>query len=369
MKKLLTLLGSVGMVAATAATVVACNKNETKADIEGKVGEKKSFDLPKDLLKDYKEPKATEVVAKEKTPMLGDIKIILATATTPAKLEFTPTAAGETEIKIEGKKGDATEFTEIKKFSVKVAANVKDLKDLGAVVIKVGMDKAAIETAVQTEVVKLAKDAKLTTDYTIEGIKPQLVAGEKITVKHVEGSKLLSGKQEITIVAADTSAVKSLENLGAVVIKVGMNQAAIETAVQTEVVKLAKDAKLTTDYTIEGIKTPLVAGEKITVKHAKDSKLLTGQKEITIVAADTSAVKSLENLGAVVIKVGMNQAAIETAVQTEVVKLAKDAKLTTDYTIEGIKTPLVAGETITVKHVAGSKLLTSQKVITIAAAA
>ncbi|WP_028127117.1 hypothetical protein, partial [Williamsoniiplasma lucivorax] len=60
---------------------------------------------------------------------------------------------------------------------------------------------------------------------------------------------------------------------------------------------------------------------------------------------------------------------IETAVQTEVVKLAKDAKLTTDYTIEGIKTPLVAGETITVKHVAGSKLLTSQKVITIAAAA
>ncbi|AVP49330.1 lipoprotein [Williamsoniiplasma luminosum] len=162
MKKLLTLLGSIGMVAATAATVVACNpgKNEDKPT-EVKVGETKTIDISTDLIKDF-DVKSLEVKETGKDALLENLGFDKKEA--PTKITFKGKTEGTTTIELKGNKikpktdktGEST-LDFIAKFTIEVKGEVT-LTKVKTQEVKAAIDKIAMpETAFATK--ELAKKA------------------------------------------------------------------------------------------------------------------------------------------------------------------------------------------------------------------
>ncbi|AVP49333.1 lipoprotein [Williamsoniiplasma luminosum] len=142
MKKLLSLLGSIAMVATTAATVVACNPNKNdETTTLVRVGETKTIDIPANLIKGY-DVETIEANEKSKDPFLGGVSF------TKTKITFKGIKEGTTTIELRGHKNgenDQTPKVLIKTFTIEV----KD--KLVPTPVKTNEVKKAIDKAISGE--------------------------------------------------------------------------------------------------------------------------------------------------------------------------------------------------------------------------
>ncbi|WP_339030993.1 lipoprotein [Spiroplasma endosymbiont of Cantharis nigra] len=179
---------------------------------------------------------------------------------------------------------------------------VDDKTDLAKMELSVesGLTETEAKESIAKQITAKVKDAKVTTDYTISVKAPTradedeteeaLADGTEITVAATKDSKLLTGTKTIKI--AEKAATKV--NLDTLDIKItaDMDKDTADNAIKAAIVKLSKDAKETTDYkityTAKGgtYAEALTAGDTFKVEAVEASTLLTGSKEITVVAAE-----------------------------------------------------------------------------------
>ncbi|WP_342274953.1 lipoprotein [Spiroplasma endosymbiont of Cantharis lateralis] len=209
MKKLLGLLGAAGLVATTSATVVACGDKEgTKTDLS-----KMELTVASGLT----EKEAKESIAKQITAKVKDAKETT-DYTITVKAE-TRAEEGETE-ETEKPLTDGTKITVAAtkestllsgSKTIEVGAKAAEKVSLDALDIKITADMTLEDAkeAISAAIVKMSKEAVETTDYTISH-EPKdgsddtaLTAEDKIQVKAVDTSNLLTGSKEIIIAAAE----------------------------------------------------------------------------------------------------------------------------------------------------------------------
>ncbi|ATZ17579.1 hypothetical protein ELUMI_v1c08580 [Williamsoniiplasma luminosum] len=214
MKKLLTLLGSVGMVAATAATVVACSKPKEEEKFDATVAPTGTNEIKvkNDDLKTHTGVKAIEVdkdgkEIKEAEKQLLNVTAVLAPATgteasTHKLIKFTAKdKAGKAFIKLSGVKAEKAGESEL--FGTLYKVNIAKHDISKGIEIKAyrGETKAEVEKLIHDEISKKANGATLalTTDYTITGLVETLVGSEEVTVKAAADSKVITGEFKFTV--------------------------------------------------------------------------------------------------------------------------------------------------------------------------
>ncbi|AXK51231.1 lipoprotein [Spiroplasma alleghenense] len=199
MKKLLGLLAAFGLTASAGSAVVACGDTSKAEDVKVMLtispkGEDKKEDIEKAInalsftAEGPKEAKVTlsQLAAADKInndASTKDLAVAAPKVELPASRENTPAFDMEVTVK----------FTE-----KALPAQKVDIKDIKIEDVKVGDED--IEAKVQTEIAKLAKDAKKDTDYTITG---NTEAEGTIKVEATKDSKLITGSFEITVAAAE----------------------------------------------------------------------------------------------------------------------------------------------------------------------
>ncbi|AVP49393.1 lipoprotein [Williamsoniiplasma luminosum] len=300
MKKLLTLLGSVGMVAATAATVVACNKpkEETfdatiKAGAEGKINV-----LDADIAKF--ENFGIKDLDADSAKIVGDVKFVPRVGDVLAHITFKGKAEGKAKIVLEGSEKKATKDTttpvkkDIKTFTVKVekaeAPTIKNLNDFKMAAPQVGDVKTEVATKIQTALATFAPGVAAA-NYDLAWSKAtanaELNETVTITAKKDEASaKLITGSKVLTTVAKHTA--KDLKDFTMEAPKVGDVKTAVATKIQEELAKFVPGVAAA-NYDLAWSKATANAelNETVTITAKKDeasAKLITGSKVLTTVA-------------------------------------------------------------------------------------
>ncbi|AXK51230.1 lipoprotein [Spiroplasma alleghenense] len=194
MKKLLGLLAAFGLTASAGSAVVACGDPKTD---ENKVDAVEVV-LTVTLKADAKQADVEAAIAKLDVKAEGP-KEEKQTLSEKAAVEAVKAVEGVEEAVVKtAKDGEATTFESKVKVSFTEKAVLVDITGIVIDGVKVGDE--GIEEKVQTEIAKLAKDAKKDTDYTITG---DTKAEGKIKVEAKKDSKLIKGEFEITVAAAD----------------------------------------------------------------------------------------------------------------------------------------------------------------------
>jgi folate-dependent phosphoribosylglycinamide formyltransferase PurN len=301
MKKLLSFLGAIGLVATSSATVVACgpdNTSTTGASIDYKDGLTVD-DLTK-AVKDFEKVAEDTDTVKSVVTFYADETVVtiaddgtisakLANEDSPEVTSFeASTSYVYAVVTTDSTKADAPVASLItNKISVgdnaAAKASINDIK----VEVKVGDAKAATETKIADAIKAVSADAVVTTDFTIDDATvfatDTAVAGT-ITVTAVEGSKLIEGSFTIEVKANEQT--KTSINDIKVEVKVGDAKAATETKIADAIKAVSADAVVTTDFTIDD--ASVFVGEAaavdgtITVNATASSILIEGSFTITV---------------------------------------------------------------------------------------
>ncbi|AVP49391.1 lipoprotein [Williamsoniiplasma luminosum] len=372
MKKLLGLLGSIGMVVTTAATVVACG-DEPNQNFDLKVAPTgtHSIDVKASLVDKYKSITVLET-NKNGEPLSSDEKLLdvkfVPKQTTmtrdgsqPAPAKITVMAkekTGKTFFRLKGidaspkSKGEKVWFGQV--FSI----NIEKTNIRGVRVIAYNSDtqvniEARINAAISSKI--NGQKIVLNRDYTIEGLS-RIVKRGTVTVKAKPDSKIIEGSFTFDVV---TDTRPSIAKIVIPTTYDGEGQAGIRAKIQAEIAKVAPTATFNTDYVIAGLLSTVVGG-KVTVTAKVESGKLKDSFAFEIIER-----KWLTDAAIPTIEIAEPKASVETKIQQAIEKLIAGAQKGVDYTISRLNEIAMPGSTITISAIVGSTKLKTPSAITL----
>ncbi|WP_035019193.1 lipoprotein, partial [Williamsoniiplasma luminosum] len=329
MKKLLALLGSLLMVGGSATTVVACGTrvydrvNISDINIDSvHVG---------DDFEQLKQDIETEIIEISKEARIEVDYVINGDTNKPGTIVVVAVPSSKL---LEGK--------------FEISVGQIDISKIQINDIKVGLEKASVEDKIDKEIKGLFVDAQLGLDYVIEGLD-DLLRGTKIIrtglISVIANEDYLTGGflLEINENGSTTTPLPPTKptipgykkkDISKIEIKDVTNKTTmveVKTKVAEKIKTISKEAILGADYLIVGNPQQ---DKIIKVKTISSSSWIEENFEIQVK-------QDISNIEINNINVGMETRAIEGEILNAVKSLYDNAKLDTDYKVEGLKNLLI----------------------------